>query len=459
MEQRQLKYKNRNCGTKENSFKFLLVVFIFSFLVFSLWLKLTNAQSTGTSSNTDNTSSTNAANQQQIQDKQQQIDDLQKKAESYRQMIGMKQDKAQTLENQIKLMENEISSLESDIGNLQKEIDLTSTEIGGLSAKITDKEKDIAQKRIVLSGLVQTYYENSQDSMTDFMLRGSTLSDFLSQTDYISQTGTKVDDVLTSFVSDKEDLQNAQKLLEIKNNDQKERQGKIVEKQRYLDGEQQSKGQLLDQTHGEEQKYQDMLAQVEKQKQELLGDISSLSVEKSSALAAVEATIEKPKFGLASTSWYFSQTDPRWADQHIGFSNTAMKNYGCAVTAVAMVLRYHGADLDPGTLAQQPIFSHDLIVWPDQWKGIKLVSSHDHGNIDWNVIDTELKNKNPVIVFIRATNRGAGHYVVIHDKDKNGNYVVHDPYWGSNIFLSSTRAYVSALYGGGTTVDQMIIYH
>jgi hypothetical protein len=310
-----------------------------------------------------------------------------------------------------------------------------------------------------LSGLVQTYYENSQDSLTDFMLRGSTLSDFLSQTDYISQTGTKVDDVLTSFVSDKEDLVTAEKQLEIKNNDQKERQGKIIEKQRYLDGEQQSKGQLLTQTNGEEQKYQDMLAQVEKQKQELLGDISSLSAQKSSALAAVEATIEHPKSGLASTSWYFAQTDSRWGDQHIGFSNTAMKNYGCAVTAVAMVLRYHGADIDPGSLAQQPIFSHDLIVWPDQWSGIKLASSHDHGNIDWNVIDTELKNKNPVIVFIRATNRGAGHYVVIHDKYKNGDYVVHDPYWGANILLSSTRAYVSALYGGGTTVDQMIIYH
>jgi len=429
------------------------ILYIFLIVVLSHYAKYrVLAQSTTTTTNS-------VADQQQIQDKQQQIDDLQKRAESYRQMIGMKQDKAQTLENQIQLMESEIASLESDIGNLQKEIDQTSGEIDSLSVKIADKEKNIEQKRIVLSGLVQTYYENSQDSLTDFMLRGTTLSDFLSQTDYISQTGTKVDDVLTSFVSDKEDLQNAEKLLEIKNNDQKERQGKIVEKQRYLDGEQQSKGQLLTQTNGEEQKYQDMLAQVEKQKQELLGDISDLSTQKSSALAAVEATIEHPKTGLASTSWYFAQTDPRWRDQHIGFSNTAMKNYGCAVTAMAMVLRYHGVDLDPGTLAQQPIYSHDLIVWPQQWKGVQLASSTGHGNIDWSVIDSELKNKNPVIVFIRATNRGAGHYVVIHDKDKNGDYVVHDPYWGANIFLSSTRAYVSALYGGGTTVDQMIIYH
>jgi len=88
-----------------------------------------------------------------------------------------------------------------------------------------------------------------------------------------------------------------------------------------------------------------------------------------------------------------------------------------------------------------------------------LASTTSHGNIDWDTVDKEIKNNNPVIVFVKSTKKGAGHYVVIHSKDKNGEYVVHDPYWGSNIFLNSTRAYVSALYGGGTTIDQMIVYH
>jgi len=408
---------------------------------------------------TPNNTNTNSANQQEIEDKQQQIEDLKKKAESYRQMIEMKQNKAQTLQNQLELMDSQISSLENDISRLQQEIDKTSTEIGGLVTQIAEKEKTIGEQKKILSGLIQNYYENNQDSLTELVLRGTSLSDFLSQTDYVSQTGVKVDDLLTSVISVRDELDQEKMNLEKKNNEQKERQGKISEKKVYLDGEQQSKEQLLTQTQGEEQLYQDMLTRVEEQKQELLGDISSLSEEKSSALAEVEANIEKPKSGLASTSWYFSQRDSRWGDQHIGFSNTMMKNYGCAVTAVAMVFRYHGLNIDPGSLAQQPIFYHDLIVWPEQWKGLDLVSSHVHGNIDWNVVDTELKNKNPVIVFVKAVKRGAGHYVVVHGKDKNGEYVVHDPYWGSNLFLSSTKAYVSALYGSGTVVDQMIIYH
>jgi peptidoglycan hydrolase CwlO-like protein len=435
-----------------------LVFFVlFGFAKFVVFAQSTPNDTSNTS--TTNSATTNAADQQQIQDKQQQIQDLEQKAESYRQMIELNQNKAQTLNNQIRLMENQISTLENDINEIQKKIDATSQDIEDLGVKIELKQKDLEAQKIILSQLIQTYYENDQDTLTEMLLKNSSFSEFMNQSEYISQTGLKVDNVLTSIDDAKNILESARKQLEAKNEQQKEQRGSISQKKISLDGEQTSKQLLLVETQGQEQKYQQLLERVEQQKQELLGDIDELSQEKSSDLAAVEATLEKPKSGLASTSWYFNQRDSRWGDQHIGFSNTLMKSYGCAVTAVAMVFRYHGVNIDPGTLAQQPIFSHDLIVWPKSWKGVNLVSSNAHGNIDWDVIDTEIKNKNPVIVFVKATKRGAGHYVVIHGKDKNGEYVVHDPYWGANIFLTSTKAYVGALYGSGVVVDQMIIYH
>jgi peptidoglycan hydrolase CwlO-like protein len=455
MEKRQLKYKNRDHMPNLHGFNFFLVVFIFSFLLF----KLVSAQSTPTGNAANSSSTTNAADQQVIQDKQQQIQDLEQKAESYRQMIELNQNKAQTLGNQIKLMESQISSLENDVADIQKKIDATAQDIDSLSTKIDSKQKDIGAQKIVLGQLLQAYYENDQDTLTEMMLKNSSFSEFMNQSEYISQTGGRVNNVLAAISDAENQLQSAKRALEDKNEQQKEQRGNISQKKMALDGEQASKEQLLADTNGQEQKYQQLLQRVEEQKQELLGDLDELSQQKSSDLAAVEATLKKPKSGLASTSWYFNQRDSRWGDQSIGYSNTLMKSYGCAVTAMAMVLNYHGVDINPGTLAKQPIFSHDLIVWPKSWKGVNLVSSTGHGNIDWSVIDAELKNKNPVIVFVKSTKRGGGHYVVIHDEDKDGNYVVHDPYWGANIFLSSTRAFVGALYGGSTTIDQMIIYH
>ena len=446
-------FKSR-CRYATAAFYFVLI-----FLAANFIAKNSFAQSTPSNSGTTSPSTTNAADQQVIQDKQQQIQDLEQKAENYRQMIELNQSKAQTLGNQIKLMEGQISSLERDVAGIQQKIDFTEQDIGSLSTQIDTKKKDIEGQKIILGQLLQAYYENDQDTLAEMLLKNSSFSEFMNQTEYISQTGTKVDEVLSSITDAKNTMEGAKKQLESRNEQQKEQRGNITQKKMALDGEQSSKEQLLADTNGEEQKYQQLLQRVEQQKQGLLGDIDELSQQKSSDLAAVEATLKKPKSGIASTSWYFNQRDSRWGDQGIGYSNTLMKSYGCAVTAVAMVFNYHGANINPGTLAKQPIFSHDLIVWPKSWNGINLVSSNAHGNIDWNVVDEEIKNKNPVIVFVRSTKRGAGHYVVIHDKDKSGDYVVHDPYWGANIFLSSTRAYVGALYGSGTTVDQMIIYH
>lgn len=452
--------ESRSSGTMQKSKLFFLMTKILAVVVLLTFAKvIVFAQSTPSGSSPNNNTTTSPSDQQQIQDKQQQIQDLEQKAESYRQMIDLNQSKAQTLQNQINLMESQISSLQNDITDLQQKIDNTSQEISSLEDQISVKQKDIEAQKIILGQLLQAYYENDQDTLPEMLLKNASFSEFMNQTEYISQTGSKVNDILSSINDVQNILVNAKKQLEAKNEQQKEQWGTISQKKMSLDSQQSLKQQLLADTNGQEQKYQQLLQNVEEQKQQLLGDIDEISQQKSSDLAALEQTLEKPKSGLASTSWYFSQRDSRWGDESIGFSNTLMKSYGCAVTAMAMVLNYHGVDINPGTLAQQPIFSHDLIVWPKSWKGVNLVSSTAHGNIDWNVVDQELKNKNPVIVFVKAVKRGAGHYVVIHDKDKGGNYVVHDPYWGANIFLSSTRAYVSALYGGGTAIDQMIVYH
>ena len=134
-----------------------------------------------------------------------------------------------------------------------------------------------------------------------------------------------------------------------------------------------------------------------------------------------------------------------------------MKDYGCAVSSLAMVFTYHDEDITPGKLSGQPIFYQDLIVWPENWKDLKLTSSKAHSGVDWNRVKKELKDKNPVIVFVRASG-GAGHYVVIHGRDSNGEYVVHDPYFGPNIYLKTTQKLVGSIYNSSTIIDQMLIY-
>ncbi|MFH1671653.1 MAG: papain-like cysteine protease family protein, partial [Candidatus Portnoybacteria bacterium] len=243
----------------------------------------------------------------------------------------------------------------------------------------------------------------------------------------------------------------------------------LTDKKWSLDAQKKSKQAVLDYSRGEEQKYQQMLANIESQKKSLLGDLNRLRQLKAEELARLKELQEKPPSQYwASTNWYFNQDDPRWSKITVGVSSSEMGDYGCAVTSVSMIATYHGSYITPGQLAKQPIFYYDLIVWPRSWPA----SPAGGGNIsctncppphaspfDWFRLDRELGAGYPVIVFIRANGRGAGHYVVVHHKTDDGQYVVHDPLFGSNIYLDSTRVYISNLYETTTSIDQMIIYH
>ena len=213
---------------------------------------------------------------------------------------------------------------------------------------------------------------------------------------------------------------------------------------------------MLSQTQGEQAKYQQLLARVEAQKLELMNFGSADN------LASIKASVDgyaKPSSGLASTSWYFNQTDSRWGKKTIGNSNSLMEDYGCAISCVSMVFRYYGISTNPGAMAKEKIFYYDLIQWPTSWSsGIKLTSSISHGNINWKTIDSEIAQDHPVIVYIGKTSGSGGHYVVVTGKDSK-DYIVHDPYFGANIYLGTSRALIGALgKNSGTTVNQLIIY-
>jgi len=136
-----------------------------------------------------------------------------------------------------------------------------------------------------------------------------------------------------------------------------------------------------------------------------------------------------------------------------------MKDYGCAITCVSMVFRKNGSSTTPGKMAKEKIFYYDLIKWPSSWSpGISLASSISHGNVNWSTINSNISKGHPVIVFIKKTNGRGGHYVVITGKDDK-DYIVHDPYFGANLYLGTSKSLVGKLGSdSGVKIDQMIIY-
>ncbi len=386
-----------------------------------------------------------------------QCEDLEKKAQLYQDIIDLKNKQQNTLSAQLEFIDKEQAATKAGLDKTQEEANALLKQIESLERELADKTKEVDAQKKILSGLMQNYYEYDQQGLLGVVVLDEDMSSLLNQSDYLEQSGVRVKSLLADLQKNRNDILKDYEDLKQKKEELDHKKEYLADKQDDLDTSENQKQSLLTQTQGEEAKYQKLLDRVEKQKGELF------NFSEASNLNEVRSSVSKypsPKSDLASTSWYFRQDDPRWGDTKIGNSSSLMKDYGCAVTSVSMVFKKHGAGITPGKMAKKDIFSFDLIKWPASWSpSIDLVSSISHGNISWSTVNKQIDKGNPVIVYIRKTNGRGGHYVVVTGKDKK-DYIVHDPYFGPNLYLGTSKALVGKIGADSkVAIDQMIVYN
>jgi peptidoglycan hydrolase CwlO-like protein len=389
------------------------------------------------------------------EEKCEKLNEQAKTAEKNLNLVNKTQD---LLQDQLDYINRDYEVTQVDLQKISSDVSELERKISSLERDISEKEKVVRHQKAILSGLMQSYYEYDQQGLLEIMILDKSLAESLNQSDYIEQSGVKASEILdevqkteTQLIEERESLEkDREKIVKL--------QEELEYKKNNLELSQNQKLSLLEKTQGEEEKYEKLLEKIEKQKLELFNfsDASNLG----EVLDSVKNYPKPDSKFYASTSWYFSQRDSRWGSQRIGNSKSLMKDYGCAVASIAMVFKKQGASIDPGRMAKQKIFEYDLIRWPGSWSpSISLASSTGHGNISWSKIDSQIKNGNPVIVYIRKTNGRGGHYIVVTGKDSK-DYIVHDPYFGANLYLGTSKSLVGKIGADSKTVtDQMIIYN
>lgn len=402
----------------------------------------------------------NEEDKEKIEEVNEELEKLNEKAETYEKILLLKQKQKSLLGNQIGDLNSEISNLKNDIKNNSQKIEEYTKKNEELQIEIAKNEDLIRTQKKFLADILRAYQENNSGLLAKVMFNIENFSTISRHNDGLWQASDKIIEITRNLKSLQDQIKISQKEI-VKNRDELvAAKIKLEEENIKLNATKIQKSTLLVQTEGDEATYQAKLNKIEKQKQELLGDIDELYNANFAEISQFASGLEKPKTGLASTSWYYSQKDPRWGNETIGNSKSKMKDLGCAVTSVAMVFTTQGEKINPKQLSDKPIFSWDLINWPRTWNSLTLSSSTAHSGVNWSTIDSEIKKDNPVIIFINAKS-GAGHYVVVHHKADNGKYVVHDPYWGANIYLDSTIELLSKLYKVSISkraVNQMILY-
>lgn len=149
----------------------------------------------------------------------------------------------------------------------------------------------------------------------------------------------------------------------------------------------------------------------------------------------------------------YSQLDPRWSSKKYGFNpNLTIRSDGCALTSLAMLLTYHGHDVDPTTLNNymkaESLYAYDsytkyndLVIWraADRFSGneVRFNGMYSSGALDPN---NEIKSGRPVIIQVH-NNYVSMHFVLCYG---TGGKIV-DPLGGVKTTLSE-KGYVADRY-------------
>jgi len=127
----------------------------------------------------------------------------------------------------------------------------------------------------------------------------------------------------------------------------------------------------------------------------------------------------------------FLQNDARWAQDEIGESGSLMGSEGCAVASVAMLLGFYGIDTDPkrlnSYLTQNAGYNkRGWIYWnkASELSDGKVKFTYA-GEGSYNIIDSNLKSGNPVIVKVYI-NDTIPHWVLVVGKEGQ-EYLINDP--------------------------------
>ena len=149
---------------------------------------------------------------------------------------------------------------------------------------------------------------------------------------------------------------------------------------------------------------------------------------------------------LQAPAPFYSQRDPRWADNQLGNSpSQTIASWGCMMTCKAMILHGRGYETDPGRLndllRQRGLYYNGYIT---QWRTANMVEpsviydthieNHQRTQAIITQINDYLQRGLPVMVNVDLNPRNAynsnieQHWVLIVGQDEeNDDYLIYDP--------------------------------
>lgn len=170
------------------------------------------------------------------------------------------------------------------------------------------------------------------------------------------------------------------------------------------------------------------------------------------------------------------QRNPQWANIKLGTSDNTIGADGCVITSVTMLMQYYKHTIDVATLNNWLILNEgyvdeDFLIWDSIQKlanDIDFIGVINCGSVPAPIdkINQEIQAGHPVIIGVDFNHNPhateADHFLIIIGIMDDGTYIVNDPWYSDQIFLtgryavngmSQAEAILEVIFYEGSSID------
>lgn len=220
-----------------------------------------------------------ASIQDKIRDAENRIKELQQKAEEYQGVIHSHEHEAHNLSEKISEFEAEIDHLKNEISINETKLERTELSIEQTTIEINESEALIAKGKTQITELLREMQKERDKNFMEIVLENDSLSDFLHEVQMHNTLQEEIGDRLDALNILKQDLEGKREQLLLDEAAIVEMQNNLGDQRYILNQEQKRQENLLYKTRNSQRNYENLLSEIEKEEQQLRGEIFQLEQE------------------------------------------------------------------------------------------------------------------------------------------------------------------------------------
>lgn len=213
---------------------------------------------------------------------------LDAKIKAYNKIIELKNRQGSLFADQIEVLQAQAAKLEIEIqANTEKLSDIEGS-LKSVEERVSEKTRYITREKQLLAEVIREYHAGLSDSTNIvFSYDDDTNGFFSKREDWATETGERIRQLLSDLESTKKSLTEEQDLLRKKREEIDALKMQLSERNEYLESTKNNKAYLLTKTQAEVKKYDSLVDDLQKQREELDSEIADLEAGKIGEIAGM----------------------------------------------------------------------------------------------------------------------------------------------------------------------------